>query len=347
MCTATSRCIVLVPVCAPGRGFVRPVHQRRRHPRLPRWWARRSAWHPPLRCAGLPILVVHLPAFRRVADDAAGVGEHRPRRPRSCGWCVICLFLFTALILSAMGFRARPVISGFTRGRCGTGCVDARARADDDLQRQVNLVLAVIVVGCDPDAGGGARRRVGLAAGIKLTPIFFVAYFAITRQFRAMATAMAVFVATVVIGLDLHCAGGRGTTGRIRATPPTSGGGRATQPVDSRSARPSRGTGPAAPGVVVGPGRIGGRCHRPVRRVAGPTSRRDDARDHSRRDDLVRDFPIQLGHHWVWFVPLILIAVVAASDARRDRPATWVWWLAPAACHHGHARLAIPRRLQR
>ena len=41
--------------------------------------------------------------------------------------------------------------------------------------------------------------------------------------------------------------------------------------------------------------------------------------------------PFSWGHHWVWLVPLLIIALVQAADAaRRDRPWTWLWWLAPA-----------------
>ena len=42
--------------------------------------------------------------------------------------------------------------------------------------------------------------------------------------------------------------------------------------------------------------------------------------------------PFSWGHHWVWVLPLLLVATVHAADhARRNRPGTWAWWLAPAA----------------
>ena len=43
----------------------------------------------------------------------------------------------------------------------------------------------------------------GLAAGIKLTPLIFVAYLLITRRVRAATTAAATFAATVAIGVVL------------------------------------------------------------------------------------------------------------------------------------------------
>lgn len=67
---------------------------------------------------------------------------------------------------------------------------------------QVNLILLVVVLW---DLSSGDHRRgtgigVGIAAGIKLTPLIFVAYLLVTRRFRAMGTAVATFVATVLLG---------------------------------------------------------------------------------------------------------------------------------------------------
>ena len=71
---------------------------------------------------------------------------------------------------------------------------------------EVNLMLAAL-------AGTDLLRRhdghwwqgiaTGLAAGIKLTPLIFVAYLLITRRVRAATTAAATFAATVAIGVVL------------------------------------------------------------------------------------------------------------------------------------------------
>jgi alpha-1,2-mannosyltransferase len=71
---------------------------------------------------------------------------------------------------------------------------------------EVNLIMAAL-------AGADLLRRhdghwaqgiaTGLAAGIKLTPLIFVAYLLITRRFRAAATAAAAFAATVAMGAVL------------------------------------------------------------------------------------------------------------------------------------------------
>lgn len=70
---------------------------------------------------------------------------------------------------------------------------------------QVNLVIALAVI--DDLAGGGAERwrglRVGIAAAVKLTPLYFVAYLVAARRFRAAATALAAFFACTACGFAI------------------------------------------------------------------------------------------------------------------------------------------------
>lgn len=71
---------------------------------------------------------------------------------------------------------------------------------------EVNLILAALV-GADvlPRRDGGWWQGIatGLAAGIKLTPLIFVAYLLASRRVRAAATAAATFAATVAAGAVL------------------------------------------------------------------------------------------------------------------------------------------------
>lgn len=67
---------------------------------------------------------------------------------------------------------------------------------------QVNILLMTIVL-VDmalPDSFRGKGVLTGIAAGIKLTPAFFVAYFLFTRRYRAAAVSAGSLVATVVLG---------------------------------------------------------------------------------------------------------------------------------------------------
>ena len=68
---------------------------------------------------------------------------------------------------------------------------------------EVNLILAALI-GADVlrrnDGGWWQGIGTGLAAGIKLTPLIFVAYLAVTGRVRAAVTATGVFAATVAAG---------------------------------------------------------------------------------------------------------------------------------------------------
>ncbi len=68
---------------------------------------------------------------------------------------------------------------------------------------EVNLMLAALI-GADVlrrhDGGWWQGIGTGLAAGIKLTPLIFVAYLALTGRVRAAATAAGVFAVTVAAG---------------------------------------------------------------------------------------------------------------------------------------------------
>ncbi|ADG97356.1 Protein of unknown function DUF2029 [Segniliparus rotundus DSM 44985] len=72
---------------------------------------------------------------------------------------------------------------------------------------QLNIVLMALVFLdlCPSRSRPGAPGRwqgfgVGLAAGLKLTPLVFVPYLLLTRQWRAAATAVATFAGTVLLG---------------------------------------------------------------------------------------------------------------------------------------------------
>ncbi|MEC3956427.1 glycosyltransferase 87 family protein [Nocardia sp. CDC153] len=68
---------------------------------------------------------------------------------------------------------------------------------------QINILLLLLVLAdmALPDSSRWKGALTGIAAGIKLTPIFFVAYLLVTRRFRAAATAIGALVVTMVVGL--------------------------------------------------------------------------------------------------------------------------------------------------
>jgi alpha-1,2-mannosyltransferase len=70
---------------------------------------------------------------------------------------------------------------------------------------QINLVLLALVVGdlALPDRFKGKGIGIGLAAGIKLTPLIFIPYLLFTRRVRAAAVSALTFAVTVGLGFAL------------------------------------------------------------------------------------------------------------------------------------------------
>ncbi|HEY2284385.1 MAG TPA: glycosyltransferase 87 family protein [Streptosporangiaceae bacterium] len=112
------------------------------------------------------------------------------------------LAVLCALSLGAAGVRRRPETVFAVTALALLTCPVAYTLH----LGEVNLILAAL-------AGTDLLRRhdgswwqgigTGLAAGIKLTPLIFVAYLLITRRVRAAATAAGTFAATVAIGFVL------------------------------------------------------------------------------------------------------------------------------------------------
>src|SRR5580704_440460 len=70
---------------------------------------------------------------------------------------------------------------------------------------QINVVLLALVVGdlALPDRVKGKGIGIGLAAGIKLTPLVFIPYLLFTRRVRAAAVSALTFAVTVGLGFAL------------------------------------------------------------------------------------------------------------------------------------------------
>ena len=120
------------------------------------------------------------------------------------------------LTFGALGYRDRPAVR-----LAATLGVSALALATEPVQQtlalgQVNLLLMLLIV-ADLLTGGaagaadgtgslGGRTRwwhgigIGVAAGIKLTPLIFIPYLVLVRRYRQAATATVTFAVTVVLG---------------------------------------------------------------------------------------------------------------------------------------------------
>ncbi|WP_457590145.1 glycosyltransferase 87 family protein [Gordonia aurantiaca] len=212
---------------------------------------------------------------------------------------------------------------------------------------QVNLVVMALLLIDLVFLRSGSRWRgfaIGIAAGLKLTPLFAVLYLLGTRQWRAAATASATFGATVlvgflVIGSDAHAYWTRHLfdTDRVgRADSPANQsvrgfGSQLLAHLDiGRFAHPGPGgsvfEAPAwlwLPAVVV-VGALGLWAALVAHRAA-----QDLLAASVVGMTMCMVSPFSWGHHWVWCVPLLLVALDLALRAGTTR-GTWWYWLAPA-----------------
>ncbi|MCF8604566.1 glycosyltransferase 87 family protein [Gordonia sp. HY442] len=263
----------------------------------------------------------------------AGFGAHTALLLWNIG-NVVSLLLVIGVSMHAMRFRVDARLVGFTVLAAVASTVLEPVHTTL-WNGQINLVLALVVI-LDLSVRSERLRGVGvgLAAGIKLTPLFFVADLLSTRRFRAAAIAVATFVATVVIGvLVLGDEATRFWTDQVSETKRI---GRldasANQTFHGYFARLETFDVAHPPswlwlpvGLVVGvlglwAAHVAYRAGANLLAISitGMTS--------------CAVGPFSWGHHWVWVLPLLLVATVHASDqARRARPVTWVWWMAPAA----------------
>ena len=149
------------------------------------------------------------PPFAAVLFSVASVLSWTAMRWAMTLASLAALGLSLWLVFGALGYRDRPAVRlGATLG------VSALALATEPVQQtlslgQVNLLLMLLVV-ADLLTGGAAvpgnRARwwhgagIGIAAGVKLTPLIFIPYLLLTRRYRQAATASAVFAATAALG---------------------------------------------------------------------------------------------------------------------------------------------------
>jgi alpha-1,2-mannosyltransferase len=149
------------------------------------------------------------PPFAAVLFSVASVLSWTAMRWAMTLASLAALGLSLWLVFGALGYRESKAIRlGATLG------VSAFALATEPVQQtlslgQVNLLLMLLIV-ADLLTGGalapGGRTRwwhgigIGIAAGVKLTPLIFIPYLLLIRRYRQAATASGVFAATAALG---------------------------------------------------------------------------------------------------------------------------------------------------
>src|ERR1700734_239826 len=130
------------------------------------------------------------------------------------------LFVTWQVGLSVLTIGLLPVVAYLSLGLAGRPAGLARAAAAFAIAAvglwlepvamtlffgQINLVLLALVVGdlALPDRIKGKGIGIGLAAGIKLTPLIFIPYLLFTRRVKAAAVSALTFAVTVGLGFAL------------------------------------------------------------------------------------------------------------------------------------------------
>lgn len=194
---------------------------------------------------------------------------------------------------------------------------------------QINLILLLLVVWDLSRAQDSKLRGIGmgLAAGIKLTPGFFLVYLAITRQWRALVTAASTIAGTIIIaGLIIprdSLRFWRGTLfeseriGAVNAPSNQSITGALAQLMHTPEPPLWAVASLTALALALGLAAMW-LAHRAGEELLAGTIAGLTAATIS---------PFSWGHHWVWFVPLIIVLSHYAVISRHRLIA----WLLPVA----------------
>jgi alpha-1,2-mannosyltransferase len=280
------------------------------------------------------------PPFAAVLFSAASVLSWTAMRWAMTLASLAALGLTVWLVFGALGYRDRRAVRlGATLG------VSALGLATEPVQQtlalgQVNVLLMLLVV-ADLTTGGalvpGGRTRwwhgigIGIAAGVKLTPLIFIPYLLLIRRYRQAGTASAVFAATAALGYVIlpHDSGTYWAHGLfLKANRIVFLGTRGNQSLRGVLTRlagsVSSGTWPwiAAAVLIAVIGLVTAallyRARQPVPAMLACAL----------TGLLVS--PLSWDHHWVWVAPGLALLAHLGAVARR-RAARIAWWAAGAA----------------
>ncbi|MBL1077280.1 DUF2029 domain-containing protein [Nocardia sp. 2] len=242
------------------------------------------------------------------------------------------LALFTAILLcwKILGYRPSTWLTGIS-ALLAFSCVFLEPVRTTFYYGQINLMLMVLVLWDFSRAEDSRLRGIGtgLAAGIKLVPGYFIVQYLVLRQWRTALTAAATFAATIVVAWIILPADSRQYwlstfLKSDRIAPDTHP---SNQSLRGTLAHLSDGAAPTwlwllIAGTVAGVSltlvaaleRHGDRLFAVT--LAGLTA--------------CAVSPFSWSHHWVWFVPLLVLLVHKAQT----RPS---WWIAAVALYAASA----------
>ena len=260
--------------------------------------------------------------------------------------CFVALVAVATLKTRSLGYRLDARLVGFAV-LFSVGVTALEPVRNTIWLGQVNLVIMALILTDLVFLRADSRWRgiaIGIAAGLKLMPLFAVIYLLVTRQWRAAATAIATFGGTVAIGFLVVRAESRaywtrhlmdsGRVGRADSPANQSVRGFGSQLLAHLDVRRFTHPGPGGPvfdapswlwvpaALVVAvlglwAAVVARRMSRPLlaATIVGMT--------------MCAVSPFAWGHHWVWCVPLLLVTLDLALRHGGSRR-TWWYWLAPA-----------------
>lgn len=249
-------------------------------------------------------------------------------------WSVLCYLLLALVIgrtLRLAGFRPdlRLQLTSLALAAAATALEPVRTTL---WYGQINILLMALIF-LDLSRPEGSKLRgvgAGVAAGIKLIPLIFLPYLVITRQWRAAATAVAAFAATVAVSWAVLP--GDSVQYWFHAVRDTSHIGELFHPANqsvngflARIWKPDPSPGwlwPVLASAVIAIGlclakTAHDRGEGPLGLLlVGLTS--------------CAASPFTWGHHWVWFAPFAAWLLAQAVHAFGKRDTAWISWASAA-----------------
>ena len=166
------------------------------------WWGGRqaAAGGAALYAPGAPFSFTY-PPFAALLFSAGAAARAGAMKIALTAGSLVALTVLCGQALAAAGIRRRPEVVFAVSALA----LQTRPVAYSLHLGEVNLILAVLI-GADllrrRDGAWWQGIGTGLAAGIKLSPLIFVAYLALTGRLRAAAVAAGTFAVTVAAGFS-------------------------------------------------------------------------------------------------------------------------------------------------
>ncbi|MFD3748526.1 glycosyltransferase 87 family protein [Nocardia sp. NPDC058633] len=244
-------------------------------------------------------------------------------------WMVLNLLVLFGVVLQSFRMLGYRVTAGSAAvsALLALACTFAEPVRTTLYYGQINLMLMLVVLWDFSRAENSKLRGIGIgiAAGIKLTPLYFIAQYLAQRQWRAAATAVGTFVASIgltalVLPRDSYqyWTSTFFHSGRIAPDEHP-----ANQSIRGAIAHLTHGPAPVWLWLLIAV---------PIALVAlwlaAVLVRRDEPLLSVTLGGLTACAvsPYSWGHHWVWFVPL-LVYLIHRAQTRAP------WWLAAAALY--------------